>query len=381
MKQIISIFLVLMTGLSYSSLKAQEIDDKLIDFIREDATSPDEYIINKFNIYDVVLLGEHHIIKENLLFIQELIPKLYKNGIYAVGMEFGASEVQGKLDQLINAEIYDEDLANEIMYTYNVTWAFKEYIDIYKAAWKINRSLPDDAKKFRIINLSYIFQWDKFTGFRNPESMKAVFPKGPADKHRAEIIEKEILNKNEKILALVGTPHAYTKYASAYFMYNADNFFAYDHFWLGNRLFKKYPNKVFNIILHQSFTKKYNDQYMTISPLDGSIEKLMRINDNRPVGFDLIGSPIGNLRDQSLHNIGYENFKLGQLFDGYIFLEPLNELEGCTVVKGFVDEENIEHTLQQFPDPDWHKAMNSLKDIISFIENQSKEIAIRHRNL
>jgi hypothetical protein len=202
----------------------------------------------------VILLGENHLIKDNLLFVQELIPILYKNGIYTIGMEFGAAEVQGKLDSLINSAVYDEKTAQEIMHVYNETWGYKEYIDIYRSAWKLNKSLPAGSPKFIILNLSYIFEWDKFPGYRNAESMKKVFPKGTVDKFRAEIIENEVLNRNEKILVLTGTPHAFTKYGFAYFKYNGDDFTALDYDWLGNRLYRKFPGQIFYIMMHQAFT-------------------------------------------------------------------------------------------------------------------------------
>jgi hypothetical protein len=296
-------------------------------------------------------------------------------------MEFGASEVQGKLDSLVNAETYSESLAREIMYTYNVTWGYQEYVDVYKAAWKLNRSLPKGSKKFRILNLSYVFNWDEFTGQRTIESMRAVFKKGTVDKYRAERIEDEVLRKGEKIVALVGTPHAYTKYGSPYFKYNGDDFCDYDHDWLGSRLYRKYPGRVFNILLHQAFTMQESGSYLLISPAQGAIERLMKVNGNKPAGFDLAGAPIGNLPDSSIHSMCYRNFTLGQLFDGYVFLEPLNQLEGCTVIDGFVNEGNIEHTLLFFPDPDWHKPVKSLEDVQRFIEDNARQISLDYKNL
>ena len=57
-------------------------------------------MIQSFKKHDVVLLGERHIVKENLLLLQRLVPVLHQNGIYQIGMEFGASEVQEQLDRL-----------------------------------------------------------------------------------------------------------------------------------------------------------------------------------------------------------------------------------------------------------------------------------------
>lgn len=373
--------LLLIIGLMQSGVFSQQTSHENIEWLRSNGIEPDKYIIKKFEAHDIILLGERHLVKENLLFVQSLIPELYQNGIYNIGMEFGASEVQKELDALLNAEKYDEKKAMEIMFTYNVTWGYQEYIDIYKTAWQLNHSLPKTAKKFRVINLSYVFDWQKFNGTRTPESMKLVFNKGTVDKFRAEIIEKEIIDRKEKILVLTGTPHAYTRYGSPYFKYNGDNFCDYDFDWLGNRLYKKYPDRVFNVILHQAFTKKENNNYLLVSPSNGTIEQLMKENSLKQVGFDLISTPIGKLPDNSINSLCYDNFTLDQYFDGYIFLEPLNTLEGCTVIDDFVNERNLVHALNNFPDPDWHEKVKSLDDLKKFIKDNSEQISIQYNKL
>lgn len=370
MRALITVLLIL--G-SYSSY-AQANFEKLAGIIKAKSVSPEEYVIQKFKTNDVVLLGERHIVKQNLLFVQRLIPLLYREGIHTIGMEFGAYENQRLMDSLTTAPDFNEKLAEKMMFDYNVTWAYREYVDIARAAWTFNQTLPKSAKPFRILNLSYIYDWEKFTGKRDGETMRAVFSKGTVDKFRADVIEHEVLAKKGKILALVGTPHAYTKYGSPYFLFNGDDFCAFDRSWLGNRLYEKHPGKVFNILLHQSFIKKTGETYQSISPLDGLMEKLMQANRNKPAGFDLINSDIGKLEDTSINSTCYQNFTIGQLFDGYIFLNPLNELEGCTVIEGFVNENNITHALKQFPDPDWHSRITNLQEMIAFIHANARSI-------
>lgn len=373
MKKFISFFLFI-SFLFSQTLTSQEINQMMIDYLKNRGNNPGTYLIESFEKYDVIFLAEEHIIKQNLVFVQDLIPELYKNGIYILGMEFGASEDQSTLDSLINAPAYNEELAKKLMFDYNVAWAFKEYVDIYKKTWELNQTLPHDAPKFRVINLSYQYNWEAFDGSRTPESMKKVFYKGTADKFRADLIEENIINKNQKMLALVGTPHAYTRYATAVFNYNSDNFMMYDDYWLGNRLYKKYPTRVFSIMLHQAFSANRNGNFEWVSPANGNIEMLMKENNFAPVGFDLIKSPIGKLTDSSNYSVGYEDFTMEQLFDGYIFLKPLNELSGCTVIKDFVNESNIEEALRNFPDPDWHADIKSLEDVKTFIENEPDRI-------
>lgn len=354
-------------------LQAQPVSQQRVEYVKRKSLAPEEYIVEKFRTNDVVFLGEHHLVKQNLLFVQGLVPKLYAAGVYTIGMEFGASEVQNRLDSLVTAQRYDERVAREIMFTYNVTWGYQEYLDIYKAAWRLNQSLPAGSHKFRILNLSYVFHWDQFSGPRTIESMKRVFDKGTVDQYRAERIEQEILLKGEKILALVGTPHAYTRYGSPYYKYNGDNFCAFDRDWLGNRVYRKWPGRVFSVILHQAFTQKSGDSYFSVSPGGGLIEKLMTENGNKPVGFDLINTPVGTIPDQSLHAMCYDHFTLDQLFDGYVFLKPLRQLEGCTPIPEFVHEKNAAYAIGNFPDPDWHEKVGSLEELRKFIINNPRQ--------
>jgi hypothetical protein len=46
------------------------------------------------------------------------------------------------------------------------------------------------------------------------------------------------------------------------------------------------------------------------------IEHIMNEIDNLPIGFDLHGTPLGKLKDESDHSTGYPNFQLEQLADG-----------------------------------------------------------------
>lgn len=374
MKTITIPFLILFTFI-FLRASAQENNDKtLLKYLEKEGASPAEYVIEQFRVHDVVLLGEIHRIKQNLEFVQELIPKLYENGIYTFGMEFGAEEDQQRLDSLLTAPAYSEEVAKEIMFNYNVAWAYREYIDVYKAAWEFNSKLGEGERPFRILNLSYRYNWEDFEPPRTPEKLKHVFHRGTADQFRARLIEKEIIRKDEKLLALLGVYHAFTRYAMPELRYNADDFCTYDDQWLGNRLYRKYPGKVCNILLHQAFYNMPGESPNLLSPAGGRIEKLMDMNNNRPLGFDLLNSPMGKLRDYSRYSMCYEDFNLEMLFDGYLFLAPLGELEGCSVINDFVNEQNIGEALRNFPDPGWHGDINSLEEMQEFIKKEARQV-------
>lgn len=68
------------------------------------------------------------------------------------------------------------------------------------------------SEKFRVLNISYRYNWEKFEGARTPENMKQVFPLGNTEDFRCTLLEREVLSVHEKILVLTGTIHAFTSY-------------------------------------------------------------------------------------------------------------------------------------------------------------------------
>src|ERR1700748_1505205 len=80
-----------------------------LDYLEKYGQTPQTYVTGKFAHYDIVMLGEDHAVKQNLDLVCDLIPALYKAGVYNMAIEFGAQEMQHRVDSLINAKRYDED--------------------------------------------------------------------------------------------------------------------------------------------------------------------------------------------------------------------------------------------------------------------------------
>lgn len=319
-------------------------------YLRGHFQSPEDYLIGKFRRYDVVLIGEDHAVQQNLALAGSLIPRLYRAGVYAFGMEFGATEDQARLDALVTGVNYDENEARRLMFDYNVRWAYRGYQDLYKAAWQLNRSLPQGARRFRIINLSYRYQWASFTGQRTPMTVSRVFPKGDTERFRADLVGREILAKHEKMLILTGTIHAFTRYEEPDYDYLSRGFFRLEDRYMGERLYRMAPGRVCFIVLHQPFPGRTGG---LVSPAGGDIGRVMADLGNRPVGFDLTGTPLGDLPDDSYYATGHPGFRLADLADGYVFLAPFRELRGCAVDDRFLDGQSWPDVRREWPDPDW----------------------------
>lgn len=357
LKTFISVLWLMLTGMAANASTPTPLSNadaqRLAAYLNEHGATPEQYITGKFQRYDIVLLGEEHRVKHNLQLAHRLIPLLYQAGVYNFGMEFGASEDQAALDALVTGERYDESVARRLMFNYNVGWVFKEYMDIYRLAWAFNRSLPAGARKFRILNLSYRFNWDGFNGVATPDNMRRVFPQGDTERYRVELIRREILSKGDKILILTGTGHAYTRYTLPVNDYLSEGFYRLEDRSMGNLLYQLAPGNVFNILLHRPFYSQAGGPDDLVQPAGGALEQVMAQRRNAPVGFDLVDTPLGELRDDSYFAIGHPDFRLHDLADGYVFVKPLRAAEGCTIDEAFLTEENWPEAQRQhaaFPD-------------------------------
>lgn len=366
--------LLLHLPLAHGSVPAPLSRDQaasLASYLDRNASSPEDYVAGKFRRYDVVLLGEDHRIKQDLEFVQRLIPVLHRAGVYAVGMEFGASEDQPALDSLVTGEKYDEAVARRIMFDYDVGWAFREYMDVYRAAWELNHSLPLGARRFRIVNLSYKYDWRGFNGVHTPANMAKVFSKGNVEAYRANLVRREILDRpGEKMLVLTGTLHAFTRYRYPAYDSLADGFYRLEDRNMGNLLYADAPSRVFFICLHRAFFSRTGGDAELIYPAHGAIDQVMALRPGRSAGFDLPGTPFGDLPDNSYYSIGHPDFRLKDLADGYIYLKPFGELEGCTIDPQFLTQANWPEASQQIPgDLDSRRGSRSLADYLRQIRD------------
>jgi len=196
-------------SLSAVEKTSQEEKQELSKYLRANWKTPEGYIIEKFSQYDIIFLGEFHRIKHDVELIHNLIPRLYEAGIYNLGIEFGGYEYQDKVDLLVTAQEYDEDMARWLMFKFASYWGMTEYIDIYKKAWELNKSLPKDAPKFRVVNLGYRANWSLLGPNTSVEVRKNVFHKGDPDEFMAKVIFKEFVDKSQTALIYSGSHHAF----------------------------------------------------------------------------------------------------------------------------------------------------------------------------
>ncbi|MEY4390864.1 MAG: hypothetical protein RLZZ400_607, partial [Actinomycetota bacterium] len=163
-------------------------------------------VLDLFDSHDVVLLGEEHGIANNLQFVCDLIPNLAGVGVHNIALEFSAEEFQGQSDELLAADVYNPQIARDMLFGYNVGWPYLEYQQVHEAAWLFNRT--HDAK-VRLIHPSYRYDWSKWLGDRSPENMRGVMHRGGYNEFRAARVSEVVL-AGGKLLGLFGAVHAFS---------------------------------------------------------------------------------------------------------------------------------------------------------------------------
>ena len=344
---------------------SEGLKNELLAYLKTKGMSPEGYVVSKFKDHDIVFLGEHHFIKHDVEFVQSLIPVLYRNGITDLGIEFGCYELQAEADALLTAEAYDENVARRLMFKWGSYWPYVEYMGLYKKAWELNRSLPRNAPKFRIVSLDYRPRWDMLRETMSPDIWRAVLFEGTRDSHMARIVMKEFVRKGRKALVYAGQYHAFTRFYAPVFDRETKKLIRLNKEAMGNLVYRAIRGRAFNICLHYPWTT-INGPIAYDYPLDGAIDGVMKEFEARRAGFDIGGSPFGRLGDKDAEYAqGHKRFAFGDFCDGYVFLKPFGEYEGCTIDPLFITKNNLAEAVAYLPNASIKKKILTVSQFLA----------------
>ncbi len=200
-------------------------------------------VVDLFKTNDVVLLGEAHGIRENLDFVCDLIPDLFSEGVKNIALEFACEEMQTVSDDLIDSDEFNPQIAREMLFSYNAGWPYIEYQSVHKAVWKFNQGQDE---KMRILHPSYIYDWSKWNGIRDDETMRQIMHRGHYNVFRADRIGK-VLESREKVLGLFGAFHAISNQPP----FEIPDWLGTDQ-TLGQLLKTRYPNRIASVNLNNA---------------------------------------------------------------------------------------------------------------------------------
>ncbi len=309
---------------------AQSDNERFVTYLRERGRPPIEYVVGKFKKHDVVILGEVHRNRETCEFVSDLIDPLYHQaGVRYFAMEFLKHKNSPLANQLVTAETYDRELALRLFRDYGEVWAFQEYMDILKAIWQVNRALPVGAQQLKVVGLDSDWDINVLRVGRPMWRIPGVILRMTArDKFMAKVLDREVLQKGQKVCVHVGGGHDFTRYRQP--MVRKGELLAERSSRFGAILYEKHENRIFQIPVHPLH-------------LGAFLEPLFAKNGNAPVGFDIEGSPLALLRDKKNYLFAHQKYAVfSDVAQGYVFLKPLEELHAVTWASGFVNEGNFE---------------------------------------
>ena len=332
---------------------APALEQRLVAHLMSEALPPAEYVVSKFRDHDVVFVGEWHRIKHDVELIHDLIPLLHRSGVRTLGFEFARREDQPLIDKLLRARRWNEALAREIQFRSFPVWGYQEYVDVYRAAWRLNRSLTRRDPKFRILALGDSPDWSLIRTPQDeddPEIRQKVW-RGGGEHLWAQVILDEVA-RGEKVLVYSGIHHAFTAYKQP--IVRNGRLEGKNDSRAGNHVFHAIGKRAFTIYLHAPWHGLESYDAPMTYPADGIIDAVMRQVPpaKRHAGFDTAGTPFGDLPGQAaIYSHGYENFRLADFCDGYIIQGTLSETAGVTPIPNFINAGNLRRAQFGVPNP------------------------------
>jgi hypothetical protein len=285
-----------------------------VKWLRQSGAEPGPYVVSKFGTCDLVLLGETHEVRENCEFVASLVGPLYRAGVRTLCSEFTCSRYNDRLAAIVTAADYDEPAVADLFRRGPwPTWGYREYLDIVRAVWAFNRTLPAEAVPFRLVGIDA--DWKQAELLKKAPADRFQIVAGRED-HMAGVIEREVFGKKAKALVHIGFAHTVRRGER-----------------LAAKLARQHGGRMFQVCLHHAMPGRGGASKFT-----GFLEEVIAGAGAKAVGIDVAGTPLGTLRDsdgQYFRMLGPDS-TFRDFAQGYVFLKPARALTPVRWVEGFI---------------------------------------------
>ncbi len=295
-----------------------------VNYLKTKGETPKKFILDALAMHKIVIYGEIHKRKISWDLLKETIndPEFIKNA-GTVFMEL-PSDKQNDFNRFFSNEKLDSEiildiLRNELIFG----WADKGMYEFLIELWKRNRELPENKK----INVVAVDIPKPFDSLKNKSEFDDFFANVlDRNEQMAKTISETIKNKKDlrNSLFIVGAGHAYKSLVPD--LPNDGRQQKDAKLSAVAQLVQLFSDKdVFTIFPHCAIITNQGSLHGKIR--NGLFDTVFTINGNKPVGFALKNSPFGKETFDGLHEITFkkETGSFDHNYDGYIFLEPLEE--------------------------------------------------------
>jgi hypothetical protein len=327
-------------------------------YLQNNYQNPQDYVIGHFirEGRDVLFLGDTYSFKQNVNFVKDLIPLLYENGIYNLGLDCALYRDQGQVDQLLTQKDYNEKGVYKLLFNRFILWGYQEYADLFGAAWLFNQRLAPNQKPFRILALNVKENWQHIQQEKDqndPAIIQKVYAEGLPDNYIVDVLQKEVIEKHEQALVYVNLQHAMLHYTNKEIEAQYQKLgFTYQGS-AARQLYEQIGDRCSSVFFHVPWPGRSNPQQPT-HPAEGYFSFLIGElpPGNQVAGFDIKGSPFARIHlVSSFFAESKSEIFLKDLCDGYIIQGPFNLYVPTTPIPDFINPENIEEAKANFPGP------------------------------
>lgn len=307
------------------------------DFVRQCNTSSIDYIIELFEKYDVVILGERdHRDTTQYEFICRLIsdPR-FNTRIKNILTEIGNVNYTSEANQLIQTTwtsdaVFRQHLIHLLQNaTFSPYWEKYNFPKLLTHLYRCN-SRKKDSAKLNIYFTDVPFSWDSITTtttYRYFEKNKLALRDSIMAYH-AKIFLDTILEKGGKALIIYNEPHAR--------IYKSERTTSAAFY-----IAKYFPGRIANVRLNDVEFGRRDSERSDRLIEHGKWDAAFQINGNKSIGFNLKSSPFGKDQFHSLGNRKVKNAKHEDVYTGYIFYQPVCKWVATNGYPGVITEEFI----------------------------------------
>lgn len=305
---------------------------------RSSFQDPVEYVLEKLEQFDLVMIGEHHYTREQPTFIQDLIKHCYEeNVIDFLFLEFGEFDDQGEIDTFLESIEYNPKPLIEVLRdSTDFGWGYQEYFDIFKMIYFENRKRPEkerikivlaDGPPSSIQIIDKFYQCFDGSSFSEKEKRnKASWLKegiAGRDPFMAEVMAIYLFDgSGQKGIYYAGSAHIrkdLRKKGYGLHLFSA-----------GGILSRKYPGRVCSLTFH-----KEHQDWQNSSDFNFFEQRYERYA--KAFALDTADPRINRFKLKS--DVSSQGVPLTEAFDGYIVLNLYKDYHDCSLVPGFYNDD------------------------------------------
>ncbi|MFO7782133.1 MAG: hypothetical protein R6W94_10955 [Spirochaetia bacterium] len=333
-----------------------------VSLVQDRGADPITFVLDALDDHRAVFLGEFPQIAEHPRFLAELVPLLPEHGVRAVGVDFALARDQVLIDRLTTGPEYDEDLAHRILRRRLPIWGYREYAEVFRAAWELNRGRPE-TDRIRIIGLNVMddqrpTQLPREERPTGAELGRALFPNGLPDRGMARTALEALETIDGPVLLYAGARHAFTRFRDLEYENRMAELGFPDARRAGNILQAELGEDIVTVYLHGPWPDEQGRNGLTFAAgglIDAIVEEAADASEEAAEEGPRFAIPISGspLAEHYIEHGDYaklrDGFSFGDLTDAYVVLAPTGELSAATPIEDFITEANIESARAGFP--------------------------------